>query len=113
MIETLTSAKPSVRSKPRISRPRRWNVILLDDDDHTYEYVIRMLMEVFGQSVQRAYRCACEVDRSGRVICMTTHRELAELKLEQIIGYGPDQLIASCAGPMSAIIEPVDDGDDD
>jgi ATP-dependent Clp protease adapter protein ClpS len=41
------------------------------------------------------------------VICATVHKELAELKQEQIHGYGKDSLIASCAGAMSATIEPV------
>lgn len=27
----------------RTQQPRAWNVVLLDDQDHTYEYVIRMM----------------------------------------------------------------------
>jgi len=41
------------------------NVILLDDDDHTYEYVIEMLCKLFGHSQEIAYRMACEVDATG------------------------------------------------
>ena len=25
-----------------------WNVVLLDDNDHTYEYVVEMLLKLFG-----------------------------------------------------------------
>jgi hypothetical protein len=34
----------SVRHAPR------WHVVLLNDDDHTYEYVMEMLGAVFGHS---------------------------------------------------------------
>lgn len=113
MSDALTQTKPHVVTRPQIRRPRRWNVILIDDDDHTYEYVIRMMIELFGLDIPAAFRVAQEVDQSGRAICMTTHREHAELKVEQIWAFGPDEIIAACKGPMTAILEPADDGDDD
>jgi ATP-dependent Clp protease adaptor protein ClpS len=82
-------------------------VILLDDDDHTYDYVIRMLQELFGHSYETAYLMAVEVDTTGRVIVLTTTKEHAELKCEQIHAFGPDPLSSrGCAGSMSATIEP-------
>lgn len=94
-------------ARPEREQPKLWNVILLDDDDHTYEYVMRMLMELFHKTIESAYVMAKEVDTTGRVVCTTVHKELAELKQEQIHAYGKDRLIASCAGGMSATIEPV------
>lgn len=64
-------------------------------------------MELFGKPLERAFQMAKEVDDTGRVICTTVHKELAELKQEQIHAYGKDALIASCKGAMSAMIEPV------
>lgn len=84
----------------------RWHVILLDDDDHSYEYVIEMLMRLFGHSLERAFQMAAEVDSEGRVIVDTTSRERALLKQEQIHGYGPDPLIERCRGSMTAVLEP-------
>ena len=86
----------------------RYHVILLDDNDHTYEYVIEMLMHIFGHSQERAYSMAVEVDRAGRVIVDTTTKERAELKRDQIHSYGADWRIDHCRGSMSAIIEPVE-----
>ena len=83
-----------------------YNVILLDDDDHTYEYVVEMLRAVFGMSPERAYLHACEVDASKRTIVLTTAKEHAELKVEQIHAYGKDPRIPRCSGSMSAIMEP-------
>lgn len=110
---TSPKAKPGERSKPKTKKPQMWNVVLLDDDDHSYDYVMRMLMELFAKSLERSYLMAVEVDTAGRVICETTHKERAEFKRDQILAYGKDALIARCAGSMSAIIEPADGGDDD
>lgn len=86
----------------------RYHVVLLDDNDHTYEYVIEMLMKVFGHSKELAYQMACEVDRAGRVIVDTTTLERAELKRDQIHSYGADWRISHCKGSMSAIVEPAE-----
>lgn len=92
-------------AKPKIAP--LWNVILHDDDDHTYDYVIEMLGHLFGHGVQTAYRMACEVDVAGRVVVDTTHLERAELKRQQIHTYGPDWRLGRSAGSMSASLEPV------
>lgn len=83
-----------------------WNVVLLDDDDHTYDYVIEMLTKVVRVSVETAFQMAREVDETGRVIVFTAPRETAEFRCEQIQGYGPDPRIPRCKGSMSAVVEP-------
>ncbi len=97
---------PESASKTRLAP--RWNVVLLDDDDHTYDYVVEMLQAIFGHELATAFRMAVEVDTSGRVVVWTGHRELAELRQEQIHAFGPDPLLARCMGSMTAILEPVD-----
>jgi ATP-dependent Clp protease adaptor protein ClpS len=49
---------------------------------------------------------ATEVDTRGRVIVLTTTKEHAELKRDQIHACGADRLVARCRGSMSASIEP-------
>ncbi|MEW6252047.1 MAG: ATP-dependent Clp protease adaptor ClpS [Planctomycetota bacterium] len=94
------AARPKPRTAPL------WHVVLLDDDDHTYEYVIEMLGKVFGYGVRKAFALACEVDTTGRVIVDTTHFERAELKQQQIHACGADPRIARSAGSMTAVLEP-------
>ena len=84
----------------------QWNVVLLDDNDHSYDYVIFMLAELFGHPLPTCLQMAKEVDATGRVIVFSTHRERAELERERIHGYGADPRIPRCKGSMSAIIEP-------
>ena len=85
-----------------------WNVVLLNDDDHTYEYVIDMLGKVFGHGPEKALLMALEVDTTGRVIVDTTSKERAELKQEQVHAFGPDPRLPRSAGSMTAEIEPVE-----
>lgn len=90
-----------------VQRQPPYNVVLLNDDDHTFEYVIRMLKELFGHPEERGFQMAVEVDTTGRVIVLTTTKEHAEFKQEQIHAYGPDPYSSkNCAGSMTAIIEP-------
>jgi ATP-dependent Clp protease adaptor protein ClpS len=85
-----------------------WQVVLLDDDDHTYEYVIVMLMEIFGHPQDLAYQLTCEVDSTGRVVVDVTTREKAEAGQKRILDYGPDPLLSRSRGSMNALIEPVE-----
>ena len=106
--EELVESQQATEEKKKPKRQPRYNVILWDDNDHSYDYVIRMMQELFGHSFEQGYQLACEVDASGRTICLTTTLEHAELKREQVHAYGKDRLIASCAGSMSCSLEPVE-----
>ena len=106
---TLT-AEPAVRPKEiRQQKPKRqprYHVVLWDDDDHSYEYVILMMRQLFGHSFSAGFKIAKMVDSAGRSVCLTTTREHAELKVEQVHAFGKDFLIDRCKGSMSASIEP-------
>ncbi len=88
-------------------RQPRYNVILWNDDDHTYDYVIAMLMELFGYSMEKGFLMAKEVDTRGRVIVLTTTKEHAELKRDQIHAYGKDRLYFRLQRLYAGDIEPV------
>ncbi len=109
-VETITLPKTAEREKTKRQPP--YHVILLNDDDHTYDYVIRMLGELFGHPAEKAFQMAKEVDNSGRVVVLTTSKERAELKRDQIHAFGPDPLLPRSKGSMSADIEPAQGGDD-
>ena len=97
-------AKPKKEQKPK--RQPRYHVVLWNDDDHTYEYVIMMMHDLFGHPVEKGFQIAKTVDSDGKAICLTTTKEHAELKRDQIHAYGKDDLIARCRGSMSSTIEP-------
>ena len=104
---TETVARPTEVQERKTEGLPPYNVVLLDDDDHSYEYVIEMLAVIFTYEPERGYQLAKEVDDTGRVIVLTTTKEHAELKQDQIHAFGPDPLSAKeCKGSMTAIIEP-------
>ena len=93
--------------KQRPKRQPRYQVILWDDNDHTYQYVVQMMRELFRFDTAQATDIAVRVDTTGRAVCLTTTREHAELKRDQIHAYGKDDLISCCKGSMKASIEPL------
>jgi ATP-dependent Clp protease adaptor protein ClpS len=103
---TAAPAKAKPARKPKNQPLPPYNVVLLNDDDHSFEYVIEMLQSLFAHPREMGMRMAQTVDRDGRVIVYTTHKEKAELKRDQIHAFGTDIRVATCAGSMSALIEP-------
>lgn len=93
-------------TKPKRQPP--YHVILWDDTDHSFDYVIMMMKRLFRMPIEKGFQVAKEVDSSGRAICMTTTLELAELKRDQIHAFGKDELLPRCKGSMSATIEPAE-----
>jgi len=83
-----------------------FHVVLLDDDEHTYDYVVEMLTKIFCLSVEAAFHHAVEVDSTGRTIVITCERPQAEFGRDQIHAYGADPRMPVSKGSMSAIIEP-------
>lgn len=103
--QTVRRRREKKEQKPR--RQPRYQVVLWNDDDHTYAYVIVMMMELFGYPPEKGYQIAKEVDTQGRAVVCVTTKEHAELKRDQIHAYGKDALMDNCAGSMWATIEPV------
>lgn len=104
----MPATAPQIEERQETALAPRWHVVLLNDDDHTYEYVVEMLMKLFAKSPERAFLHACEVDATGRTIVDTTSKERAELKVEQIHAYGRDPRLPRSQGSMSAEMEPAE-----
>jgi ATP-dependent Clp protease adaptor protein ClpS len=103
---TLPETESQTEQKLRYQPP--YHVVLLNDDDHSYAYVIAMLKDLFGHPIETGFQLADLVDKTGRAIVLTTTLEHAELKRDQIHAYGPDPTIERCQGSMSAEIEPAE-----
>ena len=102
-----TSAPETIRKSEDREAPL-YNVVLLDDNDHTYDYVIEMLQKIFVFTLEEAYRHAEEVDSCGRTVLITCELPQAEFARDQIISYGADWRLDRSKGSMSAIVEPAE-----
>ena len=100
--ETKTEQKTQTRKAPL------YNVVLWNDDYHTYDYVIIMLQKLFGYPIEQGYQMARTVDTQGKVIVYTGAYEPAEFKRDQIHAFGADPELKESIGSMFATIERAD-----
>jgi ATP-dependent Clp protease adaptor protein ClpS len=106
IVTTQTTPKARTDPKTRTRRQPPYNVIVLNDEEHTFDYVIEMLAKIFGHSLMIAETLTWRIHNTGRAIVLTKHKELAELKREQVLAYGPDPRMSISNGPLDCYIEP-------
>ena len=103
-------AKPSVSADTEAREQEQltplYHVVLLDDNEHTYDYVIEMLEKLIFRSETEAFQHAVEVDTTGRTIVITCELPQAEFARDQIHAYGADWRMPNCKGSMTAVLEP-------
>jgi ATP-dependent Clp protease adaptor protein ClpS len=105
-----TEATTDDKKKPKKQPP--YAVIVHDDDFHTYEYVIEVLQKVCGHDLQKAFLLTQAVDLTGRAVVWTGMKEVAELKRDQIRGFGPDFYAQQTVKfPLAVTIEPMPSSD--
>ena len=99
-------AKQADRPKPKKLPP--YAVVVLNDDEHTFNYVIETFMKVFGYDHTKCFLLASDIHVNGRAIVWSGPKEVAELKRDQIRSAGPD-LFASkkVTYPLGVLIEPL------
>src|SRR5438270_12206022 len=78
------------RGKPKPKKQPPYAVIVFNDDEHSFQYVIDAFSKVFGYPREKSYTLAVQIHTSGRGIVWSGTRELAELKRDQIRSCGPD-----------------------
>ena len=101
-----TSTSTKVDNSTETKREKLYHVIILNDDEHTYEYVVEMLQSVFAFSVATAMAHTIEADTTGSSIVMTCGLEEAERKRDQVHAYGPDWRMPNSRGSVAALVEP-------
>jgi ATP-dependent Clp protease adaptor protein ClpS len=55
-----------------------WNVLLYNDDHHSFEEVMLQVQKATGVSLERAYAITLEAHSEGRAICYTGPLERCE-----------------------------------
>lgn len=63
-----------------ISEPKRWKVILLNDDTTPMEFVVSLLMEVFRHTENSAHDIMLQIHETGSGVAGTYSFEIAEAK---------------------------------
>jgi ATP-dependent Clp protease adaptor protein ClpS len=107
---TATATRPQRAAKSDEDQQTRrmppYHVVILNDEEHTFDYVIELLAKLFGHGRSVAEGLAWKIHHQGRGVVYTTHKERAELKREQVIAYGPDPRLTSSTSSLGCYIEP-------
>lgn len=102
---TSTKSRPRNAPRPKLLPP--YHVILLNDDDHSFEFVVEVLRQVLGVSTERGIELAHEAHTRGRAVIWTGPLEVAELKAEQVSTFHEiRQRDGAKLGPVGCSIEP-------
>lgn len=98
--------EPQVEENSSAQPEGLYHVIILNDEDHTIDYVVEMLQATVGLSASQALACTLEADRTGSCIVSTCALEEAETKRDRIHAYGPDWRLPHSRGSVAALVEP-------
>ena len=101
-----TIAEPEVGQESSSKTEGLYHVIILNDDDHTVEYVVEMLQALLGLSSADALARTLEADSTGSSIVSTCSLEEAETKRDRIHAYGPDWRLPHSRSSVAALVEP-------
>jgi ATP-dependent Clp protease adaptor protein ClpS len=66
--------------KVSVSEPKRWKVILLNDDTTPVEFVVSILIDIFKHNAETAREVTLQVHETGSGIAGTYSFEIAEAK---------------------------------
>lgn len=108
-VATVAPAKPKAEPQEKVKRLPPYAVILLNDNRHTFQYVIDAIKKTFGYSTFKAMRLAMRAHVSGRSLVWVGSKEVAEFKRERLRGFGPDiYAMGHVDFPLRCEIEPME-----
>jgi ATP-dependent Clp protease adaptor protein ClpS len=98
-----TETDTQTETQPRTVRACK--VVLHNDEEHTYDYVVEMLTHACRLTREKAFRCAVEVDLTGRTIVFYGSRTACNGVVSKIHAYGPDHRLPQSMTSMRAEVE--------
>ena len=102
-------AEPKVKRKTKPHRNPRYAVVIENDEDHTFSYLVDVLRGVCAHTKEDAERLTDKIDKTGRAAVWTGPLEVAELKRDQIREFGPDTYNKPPVTiPLQVTIEPIE-----
>ena len=77
----------SKTSKQNLKIPKRFEVILLNDDYTTMEFVVEVLRQFFHKEFKAAEAIMLKIHIDGEAVCGTYTYYVAQTKVTQVIDY--------------------------
>ena len=83
-----------------IKEPRMYKVLLLNDNYSSMEFVIKVLMQIFHHSFEKATEIMLSVHEQGKGLCGVYTYEIAETKVAHVRKMAKEEKF-----PLRAIME--------
>lgn len=103
--DTRTQTEQETETGGKTAFSPLFKVILFDDDEHTYDYVVEMLVHCCGLSRESAFRCAVEVDLCGKTTVFYGPQDSCRDRRDRIHAYGADHRLPRSKGSMKAEVQ--------
>ena len=75
------------KSKPIFKKPKNFEVILLNDDYTTMEFVVEVLKRFFNKDALAAETIMLKIHTEGEAVCGAYPYDIAQSKVSQVIEY--------------------------
>jgi ATP-dependent Clp protease adaptor protein ClpS len=74
-------------AKPKLKPPKRYKVILINDDYTPMEFVVQILQSFFMMDHEKAVQVMLAVHTKGKGVCGVFTRDIAETKVAMVNDY--------------------------
>jgi len=89
--------------KQKLKIPNRFDVILLNDDYTSMEFVVDVLRRFFHKEFQAAEAIMLKIHIDGEAVCGSYSYDIAQTKVKQVIGYSREN-----DQPLMAVLRELD-----
>ncbi len=96
-VRTQTELKP----QPQVKEPPLYQVMMMNDDFTSMDFVVLVLKTVFGMDEIKAQQTMLEIHHLGQAICGVYPREVAEMKVSETL-----KMSIAHDYPLRCIFEP-------
>lgn len=99
--DTITKVENQTKPVVEVKPPHMYNVVYVNDDVTTMEFVVDTLMGIFGHGYTSAEALTIAIHESGSAIVATLPYEIAEQKSVEVV-----TLARKCKFPLQVRVEP-------
>lgn len=78
-------------NKQAVKPPKMWNVVFVNDDFTTFEFVMVCLMCIFNKTEEQAFAITKAIHESGKGIVGQYSKDMAETKTQMAIEFARER----------------------